>query len=161
MNTPPPNVRGRRQEKNEEETMTPKEVYEKLAKNVLPFLEAYRDDLVHHDRRAIIEKFPGVPFIHTARTSGTHLYFLLPASAYPPPGERVPYLFGEADGEHIIRQVREALEFEASTASGVFLFHLFDGKDIEPVGAARALAEATRYVDRTLREWRRQCRHTK
>jgi len=105
-------------------------IYEQLAAQVRPVLTHYRDDLEKWDREAIEEKHVGVPFLHWACSSSTHIVLLIAADSYPPAGQYVPYLFGTADREHILKQAMEYAKYflrpEGQRADG-YLVHHYDG----------------------------------
>ena len=78
-------------------------VYEQIKEKALPFIKAYHDDLLIHDKNAI-EGNPNIPFLHFTGSTGTNIELLVDTSEYPRKGERVPYLFGTAGREHILDQ---------------------------------------------------------
>lgn len=133
-------------------------VYEQLAAQVRPVLTHYRDDLEKWDRQAIEKKHPGVPFLHWACSSSTHIVMLVDADSYPPAGKHVPYLFGTADREHILRQSVEYAKYflrpEGQRADG-YLVHHYDGTRLRQITCADALVVAESYRGRIQREWRR------
>jgi len=127
--------------------------YDNLFSLVSPLITAYRDDLEKHDREAI-ESHPGVPFLHWTREMGTHLTMLIPASEYPAAGERVPFLFGHADREHILNEgtVRFAEYFLKKFATP-HVCHYYDGRTVKQVSLEQALVVARTYRQRIQAQW--------
>lgn len=82
-----------------------KTIYEQVKERSLPFIKAYHEDLLVHDRRAIEQSHPGTPFLHFTGNKGTHIFFLIPPGEYPAKYERVVYLFGTATRDHILDQL--------------------------------------------------------
>ena len=91
-------------------------------------IKDYRDDLLVHDKNAI-EANPNIPFLHFTGESGTIIEFLLPFGSYPIKGERVPYLFGTADREQILEQIKSMVFYtRKSTRQDLILY--YDGLTI-------------------------------
>lgn len=78
--------------------------YDLLVSKCLPFMWHYQNDLLEIDQR-LIASHPGVPFFHWTRDCGTHIAFMHEPdwTGWPAKGVKVPYLFGHADREHILR----------------------------------------------------------
>jgi hypothetical protein len=128
-------------------------VYKQLAAACLPLIEAYRDDLTRHDK-ASIEKDPELPFLHWTRSCGTTLVHLEPQDPLPKRGQRVPYLFGSADREHIVRQVAKVAElFCRENQPEPLTVHWFDGVKLRRISAKRALEVAHEYRRRLFDQW--------
>ncbi|HUU87522.1 MAG TPA: hypothetical protein VMX17_07180 [Candidatus Glassbacteria bacterium] len=89
------------------------------------FIKDYRDDLLIHDKNAI-EDNPNIPFLHFTGESGTIIEFLIPFEKYPKKGERIPYLFGTADRQHILEQIKEMV-FAARKSTRQDLILYYDG----------------------------------
>jgi hypothetical protein len=129
--------------------------YAQLHQLVSPFLKSYRDDLEKHDKAAI-EAHPGCPYLHYTRESGTHILFLIPANEYPKEGDYVPYLFGMAGRDHILRQVVVMAEYWLNPCEVRPLLTLwFDGNKFHTITAEKALEIARSYWMRIDSEWRR------
>lgn len=111
----------------------------------LPFIKAFRDDLIKHDRSAI-QKNPDIPFLHFTGENGTHIVQFHPATDYPPAGERVPYLFGTADRCHILNQhvdiVKHLVE-KPDFRQELILYS--DGKSVKQIDGERALCLVDQY----------------
>ena len=125
-----------------------------LYRHCRPLMTSYQSDLEHD--RAAVEKHQGTPFLHFTRETGTHIVILHPADAYPAPGEHVPYLFGTADRQHLLKEVPSLVDHFASEynpAAKLILF--FDGSIIYPVSLEQAQSIAAEYVERIRREWHR------
>lgn len=84
-------------------------IYDELKRLSLPHIEAWHNDLLVHDKRMIEEHAAGTPFLHYTRATGTHLFMLIPPDEYPGKGEFVPFLFGTANREHILRETVNAI----------------------------------------------------
>lgn len=132
-------------------------VYRELRKRCLHLIEHYRDDLLVHDRR-IIRNHPGIPFLHWTRATGTCIEILSPHNdeRWPKKGERVKYLFGTADREHILNQCVSTAEYRANkmnTETRLVLYH--DGKDVnlKEISLQRAVEIAKEHKRRVLHMW--------
>lgn len=110
-----------------------KTIFEQLVEQCERHLEAYRDDLMVHDRKNL-EKNPGVPFLHWTRPTGTTLALMVGPEDYPAKGEQVPYLFGTADREHILKSVRVVAYASFQDSRHLLALH-FDGEKLRPVSA--------------------------
>lgn len=89
-------------------------------------IKDYRDDLLVHDKNAI-EEFPNVPFLHFTGESGTIIVFLMERRCYPKKGERVNYLFGTANRDHILEEVKNMVFYaRKSTRQDLILY--YDGQ---------------------------------
>lgn len=127
--------------------------YEQVHKLSRWRLQRFETDLEKWDRE-IIEKHPGVPFLHFTRDMGTHIAMLYPADEYPPRGERVPYLFGTADRDHILDQVIGMVQhFIDSCNPPARLVLYFDGSRVREISVSRAMEIARDYVRRIRYEW--------
>lgn len=89
--------------------------FDQLVEFSLPHIKHYVEDLMAHDRNWIAGN-PGIKFLHFTRECGTDLVALYPANhvAWPAKGEVVPYLFGFADREHILKQTVEIVKYRAT-----------------------------------------------
>ena len=126
-----------------------------------PWVKHFRDDL-EHDRRQLAEVPEETPFICIARRCGTDLLILRPASDphFPPMGQRVPFLFGEADREKLADAVLTVLNFnqaEHEQEERRWFAHWGEGVvwSVEP---EEALRKAQAWRDRLGRAWDRERR---
>lgn len=131
--------------------------YDLLFAAVTSLVQHYRDDLIKHDL-SWITKNPEVPFLHVARLTGTTLIPLWPHdhADLPPAGQEIPYLFGRADREHIVRQALPMVQFEADPRNGFGpekVWHHFDGRDLARISPGSGVTLATRHVDTVLSHW--------
>lgn len=132
-------------------TATLQSVFERLTAAVQPFLgfHGHFEADLEIDRQ-MLEGEPGTPFLHWARSHGTTLMFLFPYghSYLPAKGKEIPYLFGFADREHIVKQVFVMAERfclpHNQTKSG-FIVHHFDGRALRRIDTAKAFDIATNY----------------
>jgi hypothetical protein len=81
------------------------------------------------------------PFIHWTRQSGTCVEPMIAPDQYPKRGERVPYLFGTADREHILNQrIGTATYWTNKNNLPVEACHYFDGKTLKRITLETAVA---------------------
>lgn len=126
-------------------------VYDELEAKCLPLIENYHTDLTKWDRQAI-ELHPCCPFLHWTRDTGTHIIMLTPEDSYPKRGERVRYLFGTADREHLLRQtlvVAEYCDRETHLAC-----HYYDGVKLRSISSQDAVSIVKQYMREIERNWR-------
>ncbi len=128
--------------------------YYELVEKCRPFILAFEDDLLKHDKK-VLEEYPPHPYIHIARECGTWLFPLPPADSpyFPEKGERVPYLFGTADREHILKQATECLTGNTIAETALLVNH-FDGKELRTVSLWTAINIAKRHKEYVLNQWR-------
>lgn len=126
-------------------------VYEQVREKSLPIIKAYYNDLIEHDKRAI-EENPGVPFLHFTGDTGTYLFLMIPAEDYSAKGEVVPYLFGKADRNHILRQFPKTVEHMKQVNRQDLILY-FSGKRLIEISQGRAEHIARRYADKIWRDW--------
>ena len=126
-----------------------KSIYEQLEAHCLPLIEAYHADLTKHDREAI-ENNPDVPFLHWTRRSGTWLIHLWPLEKLPKKGERVKYLFGTADREHIVREAATLARSFVNDRDGILCCYYFDGQKLWWLTVGEAYDRARQYHHRML-----------
>jgi hypothetical protein len=130
-------------------------VYEQVKALALPHIEAFHNDLLKHDRRALVDTYPGTPFLHFTRECGTWVIMMPPAGseAYPPEGEKIPYLFSRADRWHILAQIMPVFDsIERNRNTRLLLY--FDGNRLHKASLARAKGILEEYVDGVQRTWR-------
>jgi hypothetical protein len=118
-----------------------------------PHIEAYRNDLLVHDKDAI-DRYPGVPFLHWTRKMGTHIQFLYPSRLLPANGETVPYLFGTANRKHIVEETLSMAEyFIRPTSDKTVLVLYYDGATLKQINLLDAFNIAYSYKVTILQEW--------
>jgi hypothetical protein len=126
-------------------------VYDQLESLCLPHIEAYHADLTTHDRKFIADN-PDVPFLHFTRSCGTHIAPLIPAEQYPRKGERIPYLFGTADREHVLDGTKSIVSY-AVRSEVTQLAIYYDGARVRVIEPAKALEIVDRYAAGIRRQW--------
>ena len=128
--------------------------YEQLEAAVSPILLHYRNDLLVHDRAAV-EEHPGVPFLHWACDSHTHILFLIPPDEYPQAGKWIPYLFGQADRSHLLRQVTEMAEYFVRPTNNPdrYTVHHFTAGRLIKIDPRKAVEVAERYSRQIRHAW--------
>lgn len=116
-------------------------------------IKDFRNDLEKIDAEAI-DRYPGRPFIHFARESGTDLITLLAQEDYPAIGETVPYLFGRVDRLALCRKHLEYVKAVRKTYGGETgaRWHHWDGDRLRAIDADKAEELVRIYVERTLKE---------
>ena len=129
------------------------DIYDQVREKALPIIKAYHNDLLVHDR-STIEKHPGVPFLHFTGDTGTHLLLMISAEDYPTKGEIVPYLFGWASRQHILRQFAETVE-NMKNVNRQDLILYCNGKRLIEINQGRAESIARRYESEIWRDWRK------
>jgi len=134
--------------------MKTKSVYMQIKEQSLPHIEAYHDDLLKHDR-TWIRHHPGQEFIHFTRECGTHVCILWPFESYPPAGECVPFLFGQAGRDHILKETMSYVEhYEKTTVEDPkLILHHKDGK-VKAITLAKARQIVTEYQHKMHRLFR-------
>lgn len=103
-------------------------------------LQNYLRDFYYHDRNHI-ESDPYRKFILCIRENGSHLTLMHNAEDYPCDGEIVPFVFGQADREHILTNTREALQYIMSESKQFFYFDGENVHDVDPSDASRVLLQ--------------------
>jgi len=128
--------------------------YYELVEKCRPFILAFEDDLLKHDMNNLRDN-PPYPYIHITRECGTWLFPLLPADSpnFPEKNERVSYLFGTADREHILKQTTECLTGN-TIAETALLVNYFDGKELRTISLSMAISIAKRHMNVVLYDWR-------
>jgi len=131
-------------------------VYEQIKEKALPFIKAYSDDLLIHDKNAI-EGNPNIPFLHFTGSTGTHIELLVDASEYPRKGERVPYLFATADREHILDQKVKIVDHMTKVnRNDLMLYYPGDGKRVRTITHDKAKEIIREYRRRIEGIWRKR-----
>ena len=125
-------------------------VYDDVKEKASPFIKAYRDDLLVHDKKDIQEN-PDTPFLHFTGETGTHLAKLIPAGEYPI--GRVNYLFGVATREEILDGQMEVIPGMSNRyGRGKLILH-YDGKFLKEITQSQANGIADDYKEEIKRAW--------
>lgn len=131
--------------------------YQQLFAAVSDHVECFCTDLTKHDRQAI-EAYPTLPYLHWARSCGTTLLFLPPIDddSWPKYGERVKYLFGSADRDHVLDQKIVVAKYHTikSNSPESFRCHHFDGSRLRAITVDAAVVVAERYAVKIRETWR-------
>jgi hypothetical protein len=127
-------------------------VFEQLLRRISPIVKHYRTDLEVDER--LIGAHPGEQFLHWARECGTTLQFLFGADheSYPGKGVEVPYLFGTADRDHILRQSSSIAICEQRAGSSRIVHH-YDGRQLRQISIQDAIDIAHVHVRRVRYQW--------
>lgn len=134
-------------------------VYKQLEERCLPLMKAYQNDLVKIDRE-MIEAKPDCRFLHWTCETNTHLTMLTPINdeEYPPCGKFVPYLFGTADRQHILKQKVVMAEYFTKPAHSPekYTCHYFTGKTLRQITVQEAVKIAKEYVRPIETKWHQE-----
>lgn len=117
---------------------TGRKVYDLVHAKASPLIKHYRNDLEVIDRE-VIEKFPGVPFIHYTREMGTHIICMPDANDenWPKHGEKIRYLFGNASRYHILDEKLSIAKYMSKNEAVLLTLH-FDGYKVRVISNADA-----------------------
>jgi len=127
-------------------------IYEEVKIKSDPFLKAYRDDLLVHDKRAIGDN-PTTPFLHFTGETGTHIVFLNRADKYPKDGEVVKYLFSYVNRETLLEEELSIVKgMDKRYGRGDLALH-YDGRKLEEISYRQAEAVADEYIRKTKQAW--------
>lgn len=126
--------------------------YKEIEKIVLPLMTDYQTDLTKHDK-AEIARNPNTPFLHYSGDTGTGLIMLVGPEEYPKKGEMVPYLFGQADRHHILKQCLEMAEYYDKERYYAKRVLYFDGKVLKQIEHKKAVDIAKQYAAGIRRHW--------
>ena len=133
--------------------MTPQELHAELVEISLPYISHYKDDLLKHDKTQL-EMYPERPFLHFTGDTGTHMMTLWFLRDYPKGYDRVPYLFGTADKEHMLRELTSTVNcLERCNRTDLILY--FDGIKLHVIDYEKSksiVAEYTRKMKVSLRK---------
>ena len=127
-------------------------IYEELKEKSLPFIQAYHDDLLVHDKHDMLAN-PGREFLHFTGKCGTHLIMLLEYEDYPKKDELVPYLFSHADRWHILKSVSVQVDCMKNCQRTALILH-FDGKKLEEITLQKAKDIARDYTEKMGRRFK-------
>lgn len=128
--------------------------FDQLVELSKPHIKHYHDDLMVQDRNWI-DGNPGIKFLHFTRECGTDLIGLYPAdhAAWPMAGEKVPYLFGFATREHILKQTVEIVKYR--TAYGLNKLTLYcNGTSVVEIRPSQAIELALANQALVLSHWK-------
>jgi len=129
--------------------------YAQVKKLADPLLKYYRDDLLRHDRNDL-RGYEG-EFVHITREMGTHLIKLVPYEGYPKAGEIVPYLFGSAGRELILRGKDISHIVNPYSAKVKLILWGCKGK-VSQIEAEKALEIVADYISGGLKLWAKERR---
>ena len=134
---------------------TPQQIHEQLKAAALPLMEHYQEDLTKHDL-ASITRYPGTPFIHGTRSTGTYIEHMHPHDSplWPAAGERIPYLFGTATREHILKGQSTCIEDPDRGATHTW--HYYNGHNLYKITYKEALKIWKHHEQKTLTAWKSQ-----
>jgi len=122
-------------------------LYEQVERHVLQHLEAYFSDL--DIDKSIIEdpKNKGLSWIHVTRSWGTHMILFRKLDQYPKEGEKVRYLFREADRWEILRQETVGYVAWMVESGQIKLWLHYDGETLKTVSPNQARRLVQEYYE--------------
>ena len=129
-------------------------IFDQLYKKSEKFVQHYRTDF-EHDKKSIKEN-PGARFIHIAISTGTSLtLFRNDLSYFPKKGELVPYLFGTAARERILKDSVYEIEYYSKNYGNDHLYkiHYFDGKKLIKIDFKKAIELKNQYLAKVTNIW--------
>ncbi len=132
--------------------MKPEQVFQAIKELSEPFIENYHNDLLVHDKRAVECNHKNTPFVHFTGTLGTYLFFFSPADEYPPKGNKIKYLFGQADRYHILDQVLSSIRWVRTSNRQCLILH-YDGNRLYKITQDIAESLADAYVTEMRLNW--------
>ena len=107
-------------------------------------MTAYEADLTYD--RTEMDKYPGVPFIHVQRGTGTSMTMMHTIRSFPITNNLpVPYLFGHANRTHIVKDQADCLINFYQHETPLQITH-YDGKDFHTISYEKMAS--------LLREWK-------
>lgn len=112
------------------------QVYDAVYELANDTVKSYREDLTVHDQKTILNNEKDLFFIHMTRKTGTQLYMLVLPSQYPIKGEYIPYLFGKANREQLLKSNVESVKYSANE-SEKFIF--YNGKEVKEITKDKVL----------------------
>lgn len=131
--------------------MKPLQCYKQLEKESLPYIKAFKKDLLCWDKKALFEH-AGTSFLHFTRETGTHIVLFHSADKYPKKNETVKYLFSYADRYHILNQVYETVKYLTSKEKHDLILY-YNGRTLKQIDKQRALDLALDYVVKTRKQF--------
>lgn len=117
-----------------------------------PHLKAYYADLFVHDKNEICAHPENTPFIHVTRKYGTRITMLSAPDNYPKQFEQVPYLFGKAGRENLLKEKSASIEYDSRNNKDALVLY-FDGSRFIKVSYEKALRIVRRYQDDIKKQW--------
>ena len=128
------------------------DIHQELVKKTLPLIEAYHDDLLKHDKNQI-EAYPDRPFLHFTGDTGTLMVTLYKKEDFPGRNEKVPYLFGYADRDHILKGIMEQVKCVPRINRRDCMLY-YNGMTLKPVEYYRAKEITEDYTRKMQREFK-------
>lgn len=129
-------------------------IFEQLHAKTKNFVKHYATDS-QHDKKSI-EENPKARFVHIARSTGTSLsLFRTDLTQFPKKNEMVPYLFGTAGRERILKDSVFEIEYYSQNNGNdeLYKIHYFDGKKLIKIDFKKAVQLKNEYVNNVLQIW--------
>lgn len=131
-------------------------IFNQLFKKSTKQVEHYRTDF-EHDKKSI-EENPGAKFIHIARSTGTSLViFREDLSELPKKGEMVPYMFGTANRDRILKNSVYEIEYYSKEGNeDKYLIHYYNGKKWIKIDFKKAIQLKNDYLNKVFQIWEQE-----
>ena len=129
-------------------------IFEQLHAKTKNFVKHYATDF-QHDKKSI-EENPKARFVQIARSTGTSLsLFRTDLTHVPKKDEMVPYLFGTAGRERILKDSVFEIEYYSQNNGNdeLYKIHYFDGKKLIKIDFKKAIQLKNEYVNNVLQIW--------
>ena len=94
-------------------------------------LKRYIRDFYFHDRNTIERRGIHKSFIIAVRESGTYMIKLFNTEELPAPNKTVPYLFGSADFNRILKNEQNMIEYVFKHQNEYDQFFYWDGSELK------------------------------
>jgi len=127
------------------------DIYSQIEQKSLPHIDAYRNDLLVHDK-LWIQSNPGKSFLHMTHATGTTLIDLPDADLYPGPGHNIPHLFANAERDMLLAGKKETFVCAGRTFELRLVLHC-DGQNVRELSREQAESLLDDYVDSVKRRW--------
>lgn len=131
-------------------------VYDDVFKYADPIIKAFREDLEKYDRELLeCPENQKIPFLHFTGENGTQLVLMPSADhhSWPAPGQKIPYLFGTADRQHILSDKQVSVGCMENHGRDELMLY-FDGLHLKKVDANKAKQIVASYRHDVERKWR-------
>ena len=126
-------------------------IFKDLVGNSLHLMTDYTDDLMKHDKKTL-EDNPGVPFLHFTRATGTGL-IMLSTKNWPRKGETIPYLFGSADRNHLLKELENTAQHYRGNSR---LIQHYDGNMLHIISHDEAMFIVDALQYEIMKGWREE-----
>ena len=127
-------------------------IFKKLVIKSLPLMTNYIKDLLTHDKEQLDKLDNSIPFIHFTRKMGTGL-IILSSDNWPARGETIPYIFGTADRNHLLREVKNTANHYKSNC---VLIQFYDGNKLHVMSHDEIMCLVDTFQHETISKWSKE-----